>query len=113
MARTRANKIASGFSVLFDRVSCAGKDDFAERSDEAATIGGIMLQSRTGGIISSVRCRLVRRIWLDFGEEPVKPVRHISLFLSFDVIARTNFAPVRCNQLINCARRYKFYRYFG
>lgn len=93
----------------------APEDDFAERSDRAVTIGGIMLRSRGGGQILFRACDAdyVRRIWLDVGEEPVKPVGCISLFLSFHVITRNNFAPVRCNQLINCARRYKFYRYFG
>lgn len=47
-------------------------------------------------------------------EEPVKPMMSIGekrlqecpfLFLSFDVIARNSVvAPVRCNQLINCAQ---------
>lgn len=108
MARTRANKTASGFSILFDRLLLCAAEDFAERSDKAVTIGGIKLQSQGGGnVISSVRCRLAHRIWLDVGKEPVKSVVHIpsSHSVSVSVIMRNNFAPVRCNQLIiNCAQ---------
>lgn len=76
-------KQRAGFLYYF-RVSCAGRDDLAERSDRAVTIGGIKLQSRSGGnVISSVRCRLVRRIRLDVGARSrLSQWQYLSLSLS-------------------------------